>query len=110
MDVLSVVRLLLRKRLLIALGLAISLGIAGAIDGVIPVLHSGAKPHSSGGATTRVLIDTPTALAATADAYGASTIQSRSLLVADTLASDEMTAKIAAAAGLRADEIVVQAP
>ncbi len=99
METLSVLRILVRHRLLVLLGAlgALAAGVAATgASGVGP--FDGATLHSWS-ATVEVQVDTPRPLVADAMA-SAATIQTQTILLADYLTSDATRAEIARDAGL----------
>jgi len=109
MESVGILRALWRRRLLVSLGALLALAMAVfAVYRVSPAsLSLQARTASSGYALERVLIDTPTSLAADADAKGADSIANRAALLGALLASDEARATMADKLGLRPSQIAV---
>lgn len=109
MELVNVARVLLRHRVALLLGVfaAVAAGLAGA--GAFGAPRAG-EGKETGQALVRVLVDTPKSLTSTAEIPGAGTIQPRTVLFGDELATDAMTAAIAHRAGLRPSEVAVIGP
>jgi hypothetical protein len=106
MELLSVLRVLLRHGRLLAAG-AVVAALAGlALAGWLPI----AGDRSTGAAQARVLIDTARPLAADAVAQRVDTIGIRTALLAELMAGDRMRTVMTRAAGLRDDELTVVVP
>lgn len=101
MDILRILGVLWRRRLLVGIG-----ALAAVVLCVLPVGRSA----PSGQALSRVLVDTPTSLLADVGARGSSTAAMRASLLADLMASDQAKAAIARGARLPAGELVIHSP
>jgi hypothetical protein len=107
MESVTILRALSRRRLLFALGVLLALG-AGLLGAYrVSLLPPGAqsKATSSGFASQRVLVDTPTSLIADARAKGATSIVIRATILADLVESDRMRSAIAHEVGVSPEAI-----
>jgi len=106
MELLSALRLLARRRLIVAVGvlLAIAAGAAGA--GVVAVGPVGGPPTRSAIATAEIQIDSPRPLAA--DLRAASgTIEDQAIMLAERLAAEDTRAIVAQEAGVPLEDLAV---
>jgi hypothetical protein len=95
-ELIAVIRLLWRRRLLVALGAVLAIGAAFML---------GPSPTPPRGyAATRVLLDTSRSQLATDAPFGAETLAWRATLAAQTLATDGNRSTIAAGAGIRPEQ------
>jgi hypothetical protein len=104
MGFVALLRVLWKRRLAVLVGLVAAVAIA-----VVGIKTKG-PPTSTSSASSRVLIDTPRSLVATAKAPGAQTIYPRARVIADLMATDSAEAAVARRAGLDPDEVVVLGP
>jgi hypothetical protein len=104
MGLVGLLRVLWRRRIVIAIGAL--LAIAAAVVGI--QRGAGAAPTAS--SLTKVLIDTPNSLVADAQARGAGTIYIRARLLANLIVDDEAKAAVAQRAGLRPSELAIVGP
>src|SRR5205823_2149130 len=81
-ELLSIGRVLSRRRIRVALGLVVAVLIGASVGGVVPPLAGSEKGSPTGQALVRVLIDTRVPLPATTTPIGADTINKRSDLLA----------------------------
>jgi hypothetical protein len=106
MDVLSVLRVLLRHGRLVVAG-ALAAGVAALVaTGALP----GERTAYVGVGQSRVMIDTPRPLAADAHVPGITTIGARTAVLADRMASERFRRRIAADAGVPVEELSVVVP
>lgn len=101
MELVALLRVLWRLRLVVALGGVVAVGLG--------FMATKGATHL-GVATTRVLLDTPTSQTVDATPPGVSTLQWRAGLLSDLMATDEMRLSIARAMGIDGDSLVVSAP
>jgi hypothetical protein len=104
MGFVALLRVLWKRRLTVFVGLVAAIAI-----GVVGIKMKG-PPTATTSATSKVLIDTPSSLVATAKAPGALTIYSRARVVADLMATEAAEAEIAERAGLEPGELAVLGP
>jgi hypothetical protein len=104
MGFVALLRVLWKRRLTVIVGLVAAIAI-----GVVGIKMKG-PPTATTSATSKVLIDTPSSLVATAKAPGALTIYSRARVVADLMATEAADAEIAERAGLEPSELAVLGP
>jgi hypothetical protein len=104
MGFVALLRVLWRRRLAVLVGLVAAIAV-----GVVGIKMKGA-PTATTSSTSRVLIDTPRSLVATANAPGALTIYPRSRVIADLMATESAEAEVARRAGLDPDEVAVLGP
>jgi hypothetical protein len=98
-EVVFVLRLLWRRRLLVVLGLVVAVGLA---------LKSGAGPATSGGtAEVRVVVDSPQSQLVTGDPRGADSLYWRATMLALLLGRDDHRRKLASATGVARDQVAV---
>jgi hypothetical protein len=107
MELLTVLKMLSRRRFPAGVGVLVALTVGAAASGVLPLRTGDSQAQVTGEALARVLVDTRDPLAGTVQPKGAETIQRRTVLLADLLSSDPMMAIITGQAGLRAGEVVV---
>ena len=99
MEVVAVLRLLWRRRLLVVLGALLAAG-AGLLVGGSPV-------PDSGFAATRVAIDTPRSQLVTAAPLGSDSLPWRATLLATLLGTESARERVARDAGIRTDELAM---
>ncbi len=104
MGFVALLRVLWRRKIAVFVGLALAIAI-----GVVGIKLKG-PPTATTSAASRVLIDTPRSLIATAKAPGAPTIYSRARVIADLMATESAEAEIAHRAGLEPSELAVLGP
>lgn len=104
MGLVGLLRLLWRRRIVVAVGLL--LAIAVALVGI----QRGAGGAPTASSLTKVLIDTPKSLVADAQARGAGTIYTRARLVGALIADDDAKAAVARRAGLQPYELAIAGP
>lgn len=104
MGFVALLRVLWRRRLAVLVGLVVAVAVA-----VVGIKMKGA-PTATTSASSRVLIDTPRSLVATANAPGALTIYPRARVIADLMATGSAEAEVARAAGLDPDEVAILGP
>jgi hypothetical protein len=104
MGFVKLMRVLWRRRVAVFVGLVAAIAI-----GVVGIKAKG-PPKATASATSKVLIDTPSSLVATAKAPGAQTIYSRARVIADLMATEAAEAEIAGRAGLAEGELAVLGP
>jgi hypothetical protein len=107
MESVTILRALLRRRLLFGLGvlLAIAVGVLGAYSVSLSPPGMKSKTVTAGFASQRVLVDTPTSLVADARAKGATSIVIRATILADQVESAAMRREIAKAVGISSAEL-----
>lgn len=110
MELLTALRMLSRRRLLVGAGALVAVAVGAVAAGVLPLQNGDSRAQFSGEALARVLVDTRDPLAGTIQPRGADTIQRRTVLLADLMTSDRVTAIITGQAGRRAGEVVVLRP
>jgi hypothetical protein len=112
MEIVSILKVLERHRLLVALGAAltilIALSLAYKVSFLPPSLAS--KQQTSGIATARVIIAARTQPAFDLESEITDTLGTRAALLADLLSADAVRARIARGAGLKPDEVAVLTP
>src|SRR3954453_12867158 len=109
MEVVTFLRVLTRRKLLLIVGLVLAIVAGAAGAGLIPPGHPGVA-SSHGVALVRVLIDTEQPMVASAAAKGADSILPRALLLGDELATHDRAAAIAREAGLKPTDLSVVDP
>ena len=109
MELLTVGRVLLRRRLSVAVGLILAAGVGAGIGGVLPLYHSASARRDWQGLAI-VLVDTKAPLLATTTPSGADTITQRSILLAAEIGSSGATAMIARQAGVPVGQLAVITP
>ena len=102
MELVPLLRVLWRRRLLVGLGVLLAIGIAVAVGPAAPV-HGGV-------ATTRVVLDTPSSQIVFRDPRGADTLTWRATLLTELMATEETRVGIARAVGVPTDKVVVVVP
>jgi hypothetical protein len=112
MEIVSILRVLRRHRLLVAAGVAltilVALMMAYQVSFMPPSLAS--KQRTSGVATARVIIAARTQPAFDLESEITDTLGTRAALLADLLSNDDVRARIARGAGLKPDEVAVLTP
>lgn len=111
MELLIILALLSRRRVLVAAGLVLSVALGAYVGGLAPA-HGGTRGSTGSQALAQILVDTPVPLAATSDntLIGADTIIKRAILLADEIGSDAVGAAIAQQSGLKPDQLAVLTP
>lgn len=109
MELLTVGRVLLRRRTSVAIGLILAAGLGAVISGLIPLYHSASARRGWEGLAI-VLVDTKSPLLATATPYGADTITQRSVLLAAEMGAGGATAMIARQARVPVGQLAVTTP
>ncbi|MGZ4181600.1 MAG: hypothetical protein ACXVUL_13085 [Solirubrobacteraceae bacterium] len=107
MEIVSLISVFRRQRLVLGLGLVIAAGI-GAIAG--GVMSASARSGTVAAATARVLVDTRRPLIATTRAGGLDTIVQRAVFLATQMNSTAMSAKIAQTTGIPRGDLTVVVP
>jgi hypothetical protein len=102
MELVRIFRVLLRHRILMGLGVVVAVAVG--------VLAMGGKQQFTGVAGARVLLDTRASLVADSTSKGSAAVTSRVALLADLMASDRVSAAIAARAGVRSDQLAILGP
>jgi hypothetical protein len=112
MEIVSILWVLRRHRLLVAAGVALTvlvgLVMAYQVSFLPPSLAS--KQRTSGVATARVIIAARTQPAFDLESEITDTLGTRAALLADLLSNDDVRARIARGAGLKPDEVAVLTP
>jgi hypothetical protein len=112
MEIVSILRVLRRHRLLVGVGLAfatfLALNAAYQVSFMPPKLAS--RQTTSGVATARVIIAARTQPAFDLKSHITDTLGVRAALLADLLSTDDVRAKIARSAGLQAGQVAVITP
>lgn len=111
MELASILQVLWRRRLLTICGvvLAVAMGVASSYK--VSLLPPSLQSHDVGTiAVARVLVDTPRSLLADPHPSGTETISTRAALLGELLASDEVAAQIATAAGVASSKLAVLGP
>jgi hypothetical protein len=109
MEFLMFAHVLRRRRIAVAVGIALAVLVGGAIAGVLPP-GGGPAAAPTGQALAEVVVDTHTSLIATTTPSAQATIAQRAVLLAALMQSDAMTAKIAQTAGIPAASLRVIGP
>jgi hypothetical protein len=104
MGFVALLRVLWRRRIAVLVGLlaAIAVGVVG--------IKSKGPPTAAASAQSKVLVDTPRSLVATAQAPGGLTIYPRARVIADLMATEPAKAEIARRAGIEPAELAVLGP
>jgi hypothetical protein len=102
MEVLGVVRLLWRRRLAVAVGLA--------VVAALGVMSGGTDPTSTGVAATRVALDTPRSQLVDVAPAGADTLSWRAGLLTHLVATQAVKRRLAARLGIGVDRLAVVDP
>ena len=112
MEIVAVLRVLRRHRLLVAAGALPALLVALSLQFQLSLMPPGlaSKERQYGVATSRVLLSAPAAPAFDLDSEITDTLGVRARLLADLMATDDVRAKIAARAGVEADQLAVMGP
>jgi hypothetical protein len=106
MELLSPLRLLARRRLVLAVGVLVALAIGALGAGMVAVGPVGGPPTRSAIATAEIQIDTPRPLAADLRA-ATGTIEDQTIMLAERLAADDTTAIVAREAGVPLEDLAV---
>jgi hypothetical protein len=109
MEIVYLVRLMLRRRIALAVGATVAVTLGALTGGFLPVGGRGSAPRG-GVAMARVFIDTSKPLVASTTPLIADTIMQRTYLLADLMGTEPMTAQIAQHSGIRAAELAVVGP
>ena len=112
MEIVSILRVLRRHRLLVAAGGALAVLVALVMAYQVSFLPPSvaSKQRTSGVATARVIIAARTQPAFDLESQITDTLGTRAALLADLLSNDEVRAQIARRAGLKPDEVAVFTP
>jgi len=102
MELVAILRALWRRRLLFGIGFA--------VIAAITVMLAANTATRTGKATTRVMLDTQNSQLVGASPSGAETLTWRAQLLAELLASDPLHDRLAAEAGIKADQLRVVEP
>jgi len=102
-EVVQLLKVLLRRRLLVAIGAVLAVCVGAYL------LYS-AREQTSGSASARVLIDAPNSPSANLESEVAVTLPARASLLADLMTTEAARAATARAAGLDRDELAVLGP
>ena len=102
MELIALLHVLVRHRLLVALGAVAALA-AGFLVTRAPSAHYGF-------ATARVVLDTPDSQLVDAQPVGADTLPMRAALLADLMAGSSLKPKLARALGVPEQDLAVRAP
>lgn len=109
MEFVSFVKLLRRRRILLAIGALLALATGALTSGAIPLGGGGSGP-SAGEGLAQVLVDTRVPLTATTAPGASLTIVRQALLLADQMSSSAVAATIARDAGIPPRALTVLAP
>ena len=109
MEIVIVIEMLKRRKILLAIGIVLSVLAGAAGAGFLPP-HSPAKAPATGQALTTVVVDTRVPLVATAKPGGDATIVQRAVFLADLLQSKPMTERIAKAVGVPGWQVTALGP
>ncbi len=111
MELVSIMRVLIRKRVMVGIAALASLAVGfAATTGALSIGPlSGPKPATAH-ATSRVLVDMPASLLVNEPGIRADTTATRAILLADLALSDDVKAAIAKDAGIAPDELHVITP
>lgn len=104
MGFVALLRVLWRRRIAVLVGLLLAIAV-----GVLGIEMKG-PPTATTSSTSRVLINTPRSLVATAKAPGGLTIYPRARVIADLMATEGAEAEVAHRAGLEPSEVAVLGP
>lgn len=108
MEIVSLIRVLRRRRALVGLGLILAVAVAAIAGGVV---SSGGEAASQGShATVHVLIDTRVPLIATSGGTGEDTIVPRAVFLADRMHGASAMRQIAQTVGIPRNSLSVVAP
>ena len=102
MELLGILRLLSRRRLLVAIGAVVAIAIG--------VLATGLTTQTSGKASARVMLDTANSQLTHGAPSGGDTLTWRSVILAYLAGSRALTDRIADQAGIRRNQLVVVYP
>jgi hypothetical protein len=102
MELVPLLRVLWRRRVLVGIGALLAV--------VIAVMVGPATPVRGGVATTRVVLDTVHSQVVYRDPRGADTLTWRTALLTDLMATDETRARIARDVGISAKQLVIVIP
>jgi hypothetical protein len=108
-EILTVLRLLVRRRRLVALGLLVAVAAGAVATGKLGIGPIDTQARRTWVATSEVQIDTPRPLSVDAHA-SAATIQTQTILLADYLTSDASRDAIARKAAVDGAELTVSTP
>jgi hypothetical protein len=107
MEIVSIVAVLRRRRILLIVGILAAVAAGALVSGV---RHSASAAQLSGEALAQVEIDTRVPLVATSAPGGDDTIVRQSVLLAGLMGSSTMTAEIARRAGIPPDDLFIRGP
>jgi hypothetical protein len=99
MELVTVLRLLWRRRVLVGLGVVAAI--------CVGFMVGNGTPRLVGVASTRVVVDTPRSQAVEPSPRGASTLAQRTALLADLASTDSVRRRIASGARVPADQLLV---
>jgi hypothetical protein len=102
MELVPLLRVLWRRRLVVGVGVLLAIGI-GVIVGPAARVHGGV-------ASTRVVLDTPSSQIVFRDPKGADTLIWRAALLTELMATEETRARIAHAVGVPESRLVIVVP
>jgi len=105
MELVAIARLLWERRLLVALGVLLAAAAAVLVGRAAPDASAG-----GGSGSVRLVLDTSDSQLVKAAPNGASTLPTRAWLLANTLATDAGRARVARAAGVPDEQLVVLSP
>lgn len=106
MELVSVLRVLARRRLLVALGVLAAAVVGYAASGAISVGPFGASEQQSTVAYSQIQIDTPKSLLVDLE-VNSSAIGTQTVLLADRMPKSAVQAEIARTAGIRPEQLTV---
>jgi hypothetical protein len=112
MELVSILRVLIRKRVMVGLAAlaSIALALATVYAPASSPLAFGSSTDPTGRATARVLVDMPASLLVNEPGIRADTAATRALLLADLARTAPVKETIARSAGLRPDELHIVTP
>jgi hypothetical protein len=112
MEIVSILRVLRRHRLLVALGVALTVFLALTMSYRVSLVPPslGSKQQTSGVASARVIVAARSQPAFDLESHITDTLGTRATLLADLLSSDEVRARIARGAGLQPSQLAVMTP
>jgi capsular polysaccharide biosynthesis protein len=112
MELISILRVLRRHRVLVAIGVALVVLVAMLVTYQVSFIPPklGSRVQTSGTATARVIIAARTQPAFDLESHITDTLGTRAALLANFLSADDVRANIAGGAGLKPDEVAVMSP
>jgi hypothetical protein len=112
MELIAIMRLLWRRRILVGIGLLAAAGVGlMTSNGSLPVPGTSKDaPPPARTASVRVLVDTDRSQLVAPAPPEADTVAARAVLLADVLAGDEARAAVARGAGLKPEQLAVIGP